>query len=206
MKKVWGLVVAISILLSVSGQAYGQSLKDLLNSSAVKDAVTSVTGGKKLTVENLAGTWTYTNPAVQLEGDNALKNVAGSVAAGELEKKLKTYCAKVGIVEGMFNYVFNNDSTFTNALKKKTLKGTFSVNPDEKTVELKYALGGKLKVTTLTAHVVISGDELSLLFNADKLLDFLSKISSISDNTTLKMVNKLASEYDGMMLGFELKK
>ncbi len=199
-------MVAISILLSVSGQAYGQSLKDLLNSSAVKDAVTSVTGGKKLTVENLAGTWTYTNPAVQLEGDNALKNVAGSVAAGELEKKLKTFWAKVGIVEGMFNYVFNNDSTFTNALKKKTLKGTFSVNPDEKTVELKYALGGKLKVTTLTAHVVISGDELSLLFNADKLLDFLSKISSISDNTTLKMVNKLASEYDGMMLGFELKK
>ena len=124
----------------------------------------------------------------------------------ELEKKLKTYCAKVGIVEGMFNYVFNSDSTFTNALKKKTLKGTFSVNPDEKTVELKYALGGKLKVTTLTAHVVISGDELSLLFNADKLLDFLSKISSISDNSTLKLVNKLASEYEGMMLGFELKK
>lgn len=206
MKKVWGLVVAISILLSVSGQAYGQSLKDILNSSTVKDAVTSVTGGKKLTVENLTGTWTYTNPAVQLEGDNALKNVAGSVAAGELEKKLKTYCAKVGIVEGMFNYVFNSDSTFTNALKKKTLKGTFSVNLDEKTVELKYALGGKLKVTTLTAHVVISGDELSLLFNADKLLDFLSKISSISDNSTLKLVNKLASEYDGMMLGFELKK
>ena len=205
MKKVWGLVVAISILLSVSGQAYGQSLKDILNSSTVKDAVTSVTGGKKLTVENLTGTWTYTNPAVQLEGDNALKNVAGSVAAGELEKKLKTYCAKVGIVEGMFNYVFNSDSTFTNALKKKTLKGTFSVNPDEKTVELKYALGGKLKVT-LTAHVVISGDELSLLFNADKLLDFLSKISSISDNSTLKLVNKLASEYEGMMLGFELKK
>ena len=206
MKKVWGLVVAISILLSVSGQVYGQSLKDILNSSTVKDAVTSVTGGKKLTVENLTGTWTYTNPAVQLEGDNALKNVAGSVAAGELEKKLKTYCAKVGIVEGMFNYVFNSDSTFTNALKKKTLKGTFSVNLDEKTVELKYALGGKLKVTTLTAHVVISGDELSLLFNADKLLDFLSKISSISDNSTLKLVNKLASEYDGMMLGFELKK
>ena len=60
MKKVWGLMAAICILLSVSGQAYGQSLKDLLNSSTVKDAVTSVTGGKKLTVENLQGTWTYT--------------------------------------------------------------------------------------------------------------------------------------------------
>ena len=134
MKKVWIIMVAVCSLLSVSGQAYGQSLKDLLNSSTVKDAVTSVTGGKKLTVQNLEGTWTYVNPAVQLEGDNALKNVAGSVAAGELEKKLKTYCAKVGIIEGMFNYVFNSDSTFTNALKKKTLKGTYSINQDEKTL------------------------------------------------------------------------
>ena len=206
MRRTWGLVVAISILLSVSGQAYGQSLKDILKSSAVKDAVTSITGGKKRTVENLQGTWTYTNPAVQLEGDNALKNVAGSVAAGELEKKLKIYCAKAGIVEGMFNYVFNSDSTFTNALKRKNLKGTFFVNPDEKTVELKYALCGKLKVTTLTAHVVISGNELSLLFNADKLLAFLSKVSSLSDNSTMQLVNKLTSEYSGMMLGFELKK
>lgn len=206
MKNVWIIMVTVCSLLTVSGQAYGQSLKDILKSSAVKDAVTSVTGGKKLTVENLQGTWTYTNPAVQLEGDNALKNVAGSVAAGELEKKLKTYCAKVGIVEGMFNYVFNSDSTFTNALKKKTLKGTYSINQDEKTVELKYALGGKLKVTTLTAHVVISGNELSLLFNADKLLAFLSKVSSLSDNSTMQLVNKLTSEYDGMMLGFELKK
>lgn len=200
------MLVAVCSLLSVSGQAYGQSLKDLLNSSTVKDAVASVTGGKKLTIQNLEGTWTYVNPAVQLEGDNALKNVAGSVAAGELEKKLKTYCTKVGIIEGMFNYAFSSDSTFTNALKKKTLKGTYSVDQEEGTVELKYALGGKLKVMTLTGKVVLSGDQLSLLFNADKLLNFLTKISSISDNSTLKLVNKLASEYDGMMLGFDLKK
>lgn len=199
-------MVAVCSLLSVSNQVYGQSLKDLLKSSAVKDAVTSVTGGKKLTVQNLEGRWTYENPAVQLKGDNALKNVAGSLASGEMEKKLNEYCAKVGIEKGMFNYVFNSDSTFTNALKNKSLKGTYSVRPDEGTVELKYSLGGKLKITTLTAHVVLADNQLSLLFNADKLLDFLSKISSISDNTTLKAVNKLASEYDGIMLGFDLKK
>ena len=85
-------MAAICILLFVSGQAYGQSLKDLLNSSTVKDAVTSVTGGKKLDSRELAGTWTYTNPAVQLEGDNALKNVAGSVAAGELRKAENVLC------------------------------------------------------------------------------------------------------------------
>lgn len=206
MRKVWGFMTAIGILLTASSEAYGQSWKDILNSSAVKDAVTSVTGGQKLTTKNLEGTWTYVNPAVQLEGDNALKNVAASVAAGEMEKKLKQYCAKVGIIEGMFNYAFNSDSTFSNALKKKTLKGTYTLNADEKTIDLHYALGGKLKVTTLTAHVVIAGDQLSLQFNADKLLDFLGKISAVSNNSTLKAVNSLASQYDGMMLGFELKK
>lgn len=53
----------------------------------------------------------------------------------------------------------------------------------------------------LDSSVIISGDELSLLFNADKLLDFLTENILLSDNSTLKMVNKLASGYDGMMLG-----
>lgn len=206
MKKMWIIPVAVCSLLSVSGTTYGQSLKDILKSSTVKEAVASVTGGKKLTLENLQGTWTYVHPAVQLEGDNALKNIAGSVASSEIEKKMKEYCAKAGIVEGMFNYIFNSDSTFTSALKKKTLKGTYSINAEERTVLLQYRLGGKLKVMTLTAHVVLSGNQLSLLFNADKLLDFLSKVSSLSTSTTLKTISSLASQYEGMMLGFDLEK
>ena len=207
MKKLLCMWMVVCGLLLIPGNMKGQSLKDILNSSAVKNAVTSVTGGKAVTFENLQGTWMYVNPALQLEGDNALKNVAGSLAATEAEKKMKEYCAKVGIVEGVFNYVFNSDSTFTSALKRGSLKGTYSVNPEDKTVTLLYTVGNKkLTVSTLTAHVVLSGNELTLLFNADKLLKFLSTVSSISSNTTLKAINKLASEYDGMMLGFDLKK
>lgn len=207
MKKLLCMWMVVCGLLLIPGNMKGQSLKDILNSSAVKNAVTSVTGGKAVTFENLQGTWMYVNPALQLEGDNALKNVAGSLAATEAEKKMKEYCAKVGIVEGVFNYVFNSDSTFTSALKRGSLKGTYSVSPEDKTVTLRYTVGNKkLIVSTLTAHVVLSGNELTLLFNADKLLKFLSTVSSISSNTTLKAINKLASEYDGMMLGFDLKK
>ena len=207
MKKLLCMWLAVCGLLLIPGNMKGQSLKDILNSSAVKNAVTSVTGGKAVTFENLQGTWMYVNPALQLEGDNALKNVAGSLAATEAEKKMKEYCAKVGIVEGVFNYVFNSDSTFTSALKRGSLKGTYSVSPEDKTVTLRYTVGNKkLNVSTLTAHVILSGNELTLLFNADKLLKFLSTVSSISSNTTLKAINKLASEYDGMMLGFDLKK
>lgn len=206
MKKNLILGAVLCSFLSMPGLAYGQSLKDILNSSALKGAVTAVTGGKKLTVENLAGTWTYVNPAIQLEGDNALKNVAASVASSEMEKKMKEYCAKVGIIEGAFNYTFNSDSTFTSVLKGRTLKGTYSFNADDKTMELRYGKIGKSKLTTMTAHVVVTNDQLSLLFNADKLLDFLTKLSSVSKNTTLQTLNKLASQYDGMMMGFELKK
>ena len=207
MKKLLCMWMVVCGLLLIPGNMKGQSLKDILNSSAIKNAVTSVTGGKAVTFENLQGTWMYVNPALQLEGDNALKNVAGSLAATEAEKKMKEYCAKVGIVEGVFNYVFNSDSTFTSALKRGSLKGTYSVSPEDKTVTLRYTVGNKkLPVSTLTAHVVLSGNELTLLFNADKLLKFLSTVSSISSNTTLKAINKLASEYDGMMLGFDLKK
>lgn len=207
MKKLLCMWMVVCGLLLIPGNMKGQSLKDILNSSAIKNAVTSVTGGKAVTFENLQGTWMYVNPALQLEGDNALKNVAGSLAATEAEKKMKEYCAKVGIVEGVFNYVFNSDSTFTSALKRGSLKGTYSVSPEDKTVTLRYTVDNKkLTVSTLTAHVVLSGNELTLLFNADKLLKFLSTVSSISSNTTLKAINKLASEYDGMMLGFDLKK
>lgn len=207
MKKLVFMWMALSGLLLIPGNVKGQSLKDILNSSAVKNAVTSVTGGKSVTMANMQGTWTYVNPALQLEGDNALKNVAGSFAATEVEKKMKEYCAKVGIVEGVFNYVFNSDSTFTNALKKGSLKGTYSLNEADKTVTLRYTVAGKsLAISTLTADVVLAGDELTLLFNADKLLKFLTTVSSISSNATLKTINKLASEYDGMTLGFDLKR
>ena len=47
MKKNWILGMAVCGILSVSDSAYGQSIKDILNSAAVKDAVTTVTGGKE---------------------------------------------------------------------------------------------------------------------------------------------------------------
>lgn len=205
------LLGMLSLLMLRPDHAYSQSLKDILKSETVKNAVTSITGGKKLSVENLQGTWTYVNPAIQLEGDNALKNVAASIASTEAEKKMKEYCSKVGIVEGVFNYTFNADSTFTCQLKKGTLKGTYSFVAEEKMLQLDFSLLGKKKkknssLTTMTAQVVLSNDQLTLLFNADKLLKFLSTLSAISGSSTLQAINQLAEQYDGMLLGFDLKK
>lgn len=202
MKKILLLLLGVCL---VSASATAQSLKDILKSQTVKDIVTSVTGGQKLTAENLQGTWVYQNPALQLKDENTFKNIAGSVATSEVEKKLKDYCEKVGIVEEEFNYVFNADGTFTSKLKRMNLKGTYTFDSEARTVSLKYSILGK-SLLTLDADVILAGDQLTILFNADKLLDFLSAVSSISNITALQAVNKLASKYDGLKAGFDMKK
>lgn len=206
MKKIKTPAFIICLLIAVSANMNAQNLKDILNSSTVKNAVTSVTGGSKLSIENLTGTWTYVKLAVQLEGDNALKNIAGSVATSELENRLKDYCAKAGIIEGVFNYQFNQDNSFSSQLKGKSLKGKYTINEENKTVELVYGSLGKVKLNTLTAHVVISGNELKLLFDADKLLKFVSTVATVSNNSSLQALSKVANQYNGMKLGFDLKK
>lgn len=192
-------------LCATSAQA--QSWKDILKSETVQKVVSSVTGGQSVTVASLQGTWTYVDPAVQLGSDNTLKQIAGSAATTELEKKLKEQCAKVGIVEGVFNYTFHEDSTFTSALKKGSLKGTYSVNEADKTIAFTYTAGTSDRaIYTLNASTVLAGDNLTLLFNADKLLTFLTKVASLTSNSTFQSLSQLAEQYDGLMLGFDLKK
>lgn len=206
MKKMF-LRMALLSLLFVSDAVSAQSLMDILKSSTVKDAVASVTGGMKLSVDNLSGTWTYVKPAVNLKGDDALKNVAGSLATSELEKKLEENCEKVGISEGMFSYTFNTDSTFNCNIKGKSLNGTYSLNAEAKTVQMKFgSKSGKLNLLKMNAEVVLMNNQLTLLFEADKLLDFLAKLSSLSGSATLQSITKLTDQYDGISLGFELKK
>ena len=201
--KRWILIAAALVLGAMEGQA--QSLKDFLNSQVVKDVVTSVTGGRELTAANLTGTWRYVNPALQLKHDGALMNVAGTAATSELEGKLKDFLARAGVQEGLFGYVFAEDSTFTSELKGMKLKGTYEAHEAEGTVTLRYKVA-KWDALSLTADVVLTGERLTLLFEADKLLDFLAKVSSISGGTVMQAVNKLATTYEGLMLGFDLEK
>jgi hypothetical protein len=47
---------------------------------------------------------------------------------------------------------------------------------------------------------------MSLLYDADKLLKFLTTISAVSNNSTLKSLSTLLESYDGMLIGWELQK
>ena len=191
------LVCMMVLLCSVSVQANAQKWKDILSG-----VVTEVVGDKATTATSIVGTWDYVGPDCQLKGENLLKNIGGQAAGEEMEKKLEAIYEKAGL--NTLQYTFNEDNTCSYTVKGKKIDGTYEFDAEAKTVIIK---SGKLGVK-LTAHIVTLGSNMSFVFEADKILSVVKSITGVASkfNTSAAAINKLAAEFDGMMLGFELKK
>ena len=191
------LLCIIALLCAVSVQADAQKWKDILSG-----VVTEVVGDKATTATSIVGTWEYVGPDCQLKGDDLLKNIGGQAAGEELEKKLEDIYQKAGL--NTIQYTFNEDKTCSYTVKGKKVEGTYEFDAEAKTVTIK---AGKLGVKT-TAHIVTLGSNMSFVFEADKLLSVVKTITGVASkfNTSAAAINELASQFDGMMLGFELKK
>lgn len=191
------LICIIALLCAVSIQADAQSWKDIL-SGAVKQVV----GDKATTETSLIGTWVYVGPDCQLKGDDLLKNIGGDAAGVEIEKKMVPIYEKAGL--NTIQYTFNEDKTCSYTIKGKKVDGTYEFDAEAKTVTI---VAGKLKVKT-TAHVVTLGSNMSFVFDADKILSVVKTITGVTSglNKSASTVNKLLEQFDGMMVGFELKK
>ncbi|WP_455585244.1 DUF4923 family protein [Bacteroides sp.] len=198
MKKYVLSLAVMSALLLVTTNTQAQSWGDLFKKENIEKVVNAVTGN---TTIEMTGTWTYTGSAIEFESDNFLQKAGGAAAASLAETKLNEQLAKVGIKDGQVSFTFNADSTFTSTVGKRTMSGTYSYDSTDKTVHLKY-----FKLLNLNAKVNCTSSTMELLFNSDKLLKLITFISSKSSSTTLKTISSLADSYDGMMLGFALKK
>ena len=191
------LVCMMVLLCAVSVQANAQKWKDILSG-----VVTEVVGDRATTATSIVGTWDYVGPDCQLKGENLLKNIGGQAAGEEMEKKLEAIYEKAGL--NTLQYTFNEDNTCSYTVKGKKIDGTYEFDAEAKTVIIK---SGKLGVK-LTAHIVTLGSNMSFVFEADKILSVVKSITGVASkfNTSAAAINKLAAEFDGMMLGFELKK
>ena len=206
MKRIITTIIMVGIFCLAGQTASAQSLTDLLknvtDNEAVKNVVENVTG-TTLPVD-VKGTWTYSGTAVKFESDDILKSTAASLAASQVEDKLDQYVAKIGIKAGTFSFTFKEDNTFTATVKSKSFNGTYTLSEDYKTISLQF--GKTIGLKPFTAAVSATSSQLDLLFQADKLLELLGKLTSSSSNSTLKTVGTLVNQYDGMKLGLELKK
>lgn len=192
LKNLWVLVM----MCMVSAGAGAQDLKSILSGVAK-----AVVGNKATTASSIVGTWSYAGPQCQFESENLLSKAGGEVAAKEVEEKMKSVYEKVGM--NNIQYTFNEDGTYSYKMKKRTVSGTYVFDDTEKTI----TMTGKLGIKTI-AHVTVTGDEMSLVFNADKLMSVLKTITGAASkvNATAGTINSVAGSYDGLMLGFELKK
>lgn len=185
-----------AVMTVAAGNAGAQDLKSVL-SGVVKNVV----GDKTTTASSIIGTWTYAGPECQFESDNLLAKAGGEVAAKEVEEKIQKVYEKLGM-DGC-QYTFNEDGSYSCTIKGKTSSGTYTFDSDAKTVTMKSKLGIKT-----VAYVTVTGDDMSLVFKADKLMSVLKTITSAaaSVNSTASTISSIADSYDGLRLGFELKK
>ena len=198
------IFIAAAFLAAICPSAYGQSLKDLLNKKSIEGIVNTVVDQLDIIPENITGDWEYKGTAVKFTGDNILMNAASEVASAQVEEKLDEYLQVIGLKEGAFGYTFDADSTFTTTFNKMKFPGRYTFSPEEDTIELDYGKTERLKGISLKTTVSVTPTNMELLFNADKLLEFIGKISSSAGDSKLSVLSSLVSQYDGMKIGFEL--
>lgn len=192
LKSIWILLV----MCGVSANAGAQDLKSILSGVAK-----AVVGNKATTASSIIGTWTYSGPECQFESENLLAKAGGEMAAKEVEEKMIAVYNKVGM--NNIRYTFNEDGTYSYQMKKRTVTGSYVFDDAAKTI----TMTGKLGLKTV-AYVTVTGNDMSMVFKADKLMSILKTITGAASkvNSTAATINCVAEAYDGLMLGFELKK
>lgn len=195
MKRIKFFLVAAMLLISASG-VQAQSIGDLLTGLGK-----TLVGDKATTAASLKGTWTYTGPACEFESDNLLSKAGGSAVSTKIANKITPVLKKYG-VQGIV-YTFDGKGNYTTKIKKRTIKGTYTFDSKKKTITFKPHYGKEY-----TANVSILNNQMTLVFNADKLMHVLQTISNTAakQNSTAATINTLMKSYNGMRLGFRLRK
>ncbi len=148
--------------------------------------------------QSLEGTWTYYGPKVVFESENILSQIGGQVVSSNLEQKLGTQLGKLGFTAGKSVLVLNADKSCTLTIGSKSLPGTYTYDSSTNKLTITGALGVGQVVCTAT----VQGNQLFLLFEADKLLSIATSLSSKSTST----LSSLLSSYTGLKLGWAMTK
>ena len=186
------LLFVLAFLGTVNANA---QLDQLLNK-----VVSTVTGQDKVSEGNLVGTWTFSGSGIEFTSDksNVLKELGSTAASQQIEKKLDKYLAKVGITPGRFTITFAEDGTLTvKTANGRTHEGTYQVA--DGSVVIKIGKTGK----GFNCQTEITNKTLKLMVKADKLMSLASSLANMSGNSSLKTIDSLLKNYQGLNAGLQ---
>ena len=210
MKKISVLAASACLALAscgtMGGNGTGQTdvlgniIGVLTNGSGVIDAITSVIGMDKVTAQNLIGTWRYSNPGCAFTSENLLAKAGGEIAASQIEEKLLPYYQKIGVSNSNTQITFNSDQTFSATIAGRSFAGTYTFNESTAQINLKGVL------LNINCYAKREANGISILFEGKKLLTVLQTLSSLSGNTSVQAIGELSKNYDGVRIGFDMRK
>ena len=200
MKKVVLGLAAFACLAIASCGNMNQVLSAMTNGTGVVNAISSVIGLDKVKAYNLIGSWKYSAPGCAFTSENLLAKAGGEVAAVQIEEKLLPYYQQVGLSANNTYITFNEDGTFSSKIAGTPFSGNYTFDEATQKITLK----GLLLSVNCYAKKELNG--ISILFEAKKLLTVLQTMSAMSGNKDLQTIGDLSKNYDGVRVGFDMKR
>lgn len=195
------LLVAAGTVITSCGAGTLQSVLSTIGSGGtIANAFTSVIGLDKVTKQGLVGTWKYDGPGCAFTSESLLAKAGGEVAATKIEQELKPYLDKTGLSSSNTVVTFNEDGTFNATIAGHGFSGNWTLDESTAKVTMKGLL------LTINCYAKREYGGISLLFESKKLLNVLQVLAAMSGNDTVQKVGELSKNYDGIRLGFDMKK
>ena len=198
---------ALGLLLAAVTQTNAQTMKEVVDSvkSGVKsgsvktayERVKDAFAAKAASAEMLVGTWTYLEPAVLVTSGRLLTKAVGNVSASSLQKLLGEYFEKCKINPENTTITFREDGTFSRSISGRKAKGVWMTHGEKLLLAVK-----NVQTASATTHLV--RDTLTIVVEANKIMDALKAFGSLQDNTTTKALSKLSKSLSGIQGGFVL--
>ena len=185
-----------STLSSLSGKQENSTV------SKITDIASQLLGTGAVNANSLQGTWSYEKPCIAFESENVLASLGGVAASTKLENSLNNILNKVGFSSGKIDLTLNADSTGCITLGGKKTEFKWSIKESD------LALTFPLTQKTVLMNAKISGGNLRLAMNADKLLTIINTVSekASSINSTASSINAMIKNVKGMYVGLKFTK
>lgn len=163
----------------------------------------NVVANNKFSVDDLVGTWSYSSPAVSFQSENALMKIGGAGAATAVENQLAPYYQRLGFTNT--SLTVDADHNFTLKMGLLVLKGTVEKDEEDNGLVFNFNAFGKISLGKVKANATKAGKTLNLTFDATRLIQMLTRISSKLNIKTLSTLSTLLNNYDGIYIGYKLK-
>ena len=185
---------------NTGGNILSEVLGNMGNVNTVGNVLSSVLGIDKPSERDLIGTWRYSEPGVAFTSDNTLAKAGGEVAAAQAKAKLTESYKTIGLKHDNTQLTFNSDNTFSGRILGRSLSGTWTYDNSNQKIMMKTLL------FTIPVYAKRTTTGMSYLMESKKLLTILQTISALSGNSTVQTVGDLSKNYDGIRMGFEMKR